>query len=158
MIARVSTEKKCWGSVAHVFHSLEAATSFLNVDAGWQCSRHYHKHRANQFFVISGRIIVEEWAETLPGKRHVMVLGPGMSCVVQNMNWHRFKVLDSGSMVEVYWSDRIEFIVRLDDIVRYDVGGKFNLEEYKDVKDGDDFFVDDDQFFPAIEDDYHGDA
>ena len=55
-------ELKCWGRVMHVFSSPEVAMSYLEVEKGWQCSRHMHEERANGFMVLSGRIEIDIWS------------------------------------------------------------------------------------------------
>jgi len=116
----VNREEKCWGSVIHVFASERAATSCLWVKAGFQCSRHYHEDRANQFTVMSGRIKVEEWPRE--GGVTTTMLSEGETHTVPSGRVHRFRVLESGQVVEVYYPDN-GGTVRLDDIVRLDEGG-----------------------------------
>lgn len=113
-------EKKCWGECAHVFASDHAAVSHLLVRMGYRCSRHVHKHRANAFNVLSGEILVEEWG---PGLRAETIrLIPGRSHTVPSGVLHRFRVVKSGEVIEVYWPDN-GGVVRLDDIERLDHGG-----------------------------------
>jgi len=113
-------EDKVWGKVTHLFQSDYAAVSYLEVQAGFQCSRHIHYWRANQFSVVSGRIIVEEW---VGGLLHSINLNPGESYTVISRIPHRFRVKESGVVIEVYWPDRPDGKVLLDDIVRFNVGG-----------------------------------
>ena len=113
---------KVWGEVAHVFCSEHAAVSVLRVKKGFRCSRHYHRQRVNQFTVISGRVIIEHWTlgKMDLGKRE---LGPGESMEVDAGIEHRFCVVESGEMVEVYWPAYVGAKVSIDDIERIDVGG-----------------------------------
>ena len=113
---------KCWGRVQHIFASPHAAVSCLEVTAGWRCSCHRHKHRANMFAVQEGRIVVEDWRDGFLGRKHVRLLGPGDVCSVPSGVWHRFRVLVSGRVIEVYWADGGEE-VSADDIERRDEGG-----------------------------------
>jgi mannose-6-phosphate isomerase-like protein (cupin superfamily) len=113
-------ELKCWGDVAHIFVSDRAAVSHLRVDRGFRCSRHYHRERANQFAVISGRIIVEEWEDNAIVETSLCA---GQSYTVPSGRIHRFRVCESGELIEVYWPDD-GGTVRLDDIVRLDEGGR----------------------------------
>jgi len=112
-------EEKCWGEVWHLFHSEHAAVSYLKLNAGFRCSRHYHAERANQFVVISGRIMVE-WGTEL---ECCTELGPDEAFTVPSKILHRFRVLESGVVIEVYWPDVPGGKVRQDDIVRFDEGG-----------------------------------
>jgi mannose-6-phosphate isomerase-like protein (cupin superfamily) len=112
-------EQKIWGEVSHFFASDHAAVSHLRVKAGYQCSRHIHLQRANMFSVLSGQLIIEEWRPKL----WFFHLVPGESHTVPSGILHRFRVLESGEVIEVYWPDR-GGIVLLDDIQRLDEGGR----------------------------------
>ena len=114
-------EEKVWGSVAHLFLNDRVAISHLRVNAGFRCSRHYHRQRANQFSVLSGRIAVDEF--DCFGVDHSTVLGPGESFTVPSGIVHQFRVLEVGEVVEVYWADRVGGSVDQYDIVRLDEGG-----------------------------------
>ena len=120
-------EIKCWGRVEHLFHSEHAAVSLLEIKKGGYTSIHYHRQRVNQFTVISGRVIIEHWTlgKMDLGKRE---LGPGESMEVDAGIEHRFCVVESGEMVEVYWPAYVGAKVSIDDIERIDVGGMFNGE------------------------------
>ena len=114
-------EKKCWGEVWHLFVSEHAAVSYLKLNKGFRCSQHHHEERANQFVVISGRIVVEEFSHgTTPTE---VRLGSDHSYIVPSGIKHRFRVLESGQVVEIYWPDVHGGKVRQDDIVRFDEGG-----------------------------------
>jgi len=118
-------EQKIWGTVRHLFAASNAAVSYLEVKAGFRCSRHKHMHRANLFAVVDGEIMVEEWAADMldqPDDEHLRRtrLCSGEVLVVPSGVLHRFRVVESGHVVEVYWPD---MGVDLDDIERLDVGG-----------------------------------
>jgi mannose-6-phosphate isomerase-like protein (cupin superfamily) len=112
-------EPKCWGEVWHLFASDHAAVSHLKLNAGFQCSRHYHEHRVNQFAVLSGKIAVDEW---FGDEVRTIELTPGRFHTVYSLVIHRFRVLESGEIVEVYYPDN-DGQVRINDIVRLDEGG-----------------------------------
>jgi len=115
-------ETKCWGAVQHIFCSDHAAVSVLQVNKGYRSSRHYHRQRVNQFTVISGHVIIEQWTmgKTELGKTE---LGPGESLEIDAGIEHRFRVVESGEMVEVYYPAYVGAKVSIDDIERIDVGG-----------------------------------
>ena len=122
-------EEKCWGEVLHCFHNPQASVSYLKVQAGYRCSRHYHWDRANDFIVISGQIMIETWGlgslvgehTTTSPKTELLV--PGDTHSIPSKLLHRFNVIESGEVIEVYWADH-GGVVSIDDIVRIDVGGK----------------------------------
>jgi hypothetical protein len=80
------------------------------------------------FAVQEGIVVVEFWE----GDNKVFnVLGRNDVLVVPSMIWHRFRVLRTGRMVEVYWADQ-GGEVNKDDIIREDVGGLDDLEKLKE--------------------------
>ena len=125
-MSELKWEKKCWGKVLHVFKSSNAAVSHLKINRGFRCSKHKHKFRANLFAVVTGVVLIEEWVvddEDWDGSEHRETsLQSGQVYVVPSGVWHRFRVIESGTMVEVYWPVRDGF-VSMDDIVRMDEGG-----------------------------------
>ena len=115
-------ENKCWGRVLHTFHSSDIAMSYLETKKGFQCSCHCHKDRINFFLCVEGSIVVRKWLSTnLKGPSSKRQLWPGGSMSVGCSIFHQFEVVESGKVVEVYWSGNGP--VRLDDIVRLNVGG-----------------------------------
>lgn len=116
-------EKKEWGKVNHSFLSDQFAVSRLEVVAGTRCSRHTHKKRANLFFVFSGCLLIQEWSPHNMEMSFDTQLPPGGVHIVHSGILHRFCVIESGKVLETYWSDDIEGVVSLDDIDRLDEGG-----------------------------------
>jgi len=114
-------EDKIWGKTLHLFYSPYAGVSYLKVEKDSWCSRHIHKERANIFISISAILEVEE--QDLDGNETITLLEPGDSYEVPSGVLHRFKVLESGDVVEIYHADR-GGIVSFEDIHRKDVGGK----------------------------------
>ena len=112
--------KKVWGWVWHLFASPHAAVSYLSLRSGFQCSRHHHRDRVNMFALISGQVLIEEWPT---GGIYICTqLHPGGTHQIPAGIDHRFRVIEDGEMIEVYWP--VEgATVRLDDIVRLDEGG-----------------------------------
>lgn len=122
-IAQQITEDKVWGQVAHLFHADHCAVSYLEVRAFYRCSKHVHHWRANQFSVIRGKIVVEEFDPTNLELVKSVPLLPGQTYTVSSGVPHRFRVIDTGVVIEVYWPDMVGGAVLLDDIERFDEGG-----------------------------------
>ena len=117
----VALETKVWGAARHAFESAFCAVSVLYTEAGGYCSRHLHRDRVNRFLVVSGAIDVVRYE---PGGRVESSrerLHAGDVADVPAGELHRFEVIESGIVVEVYWPAAT---VRQDDIVRVDTGGK----------------------------------
>ena len=124
--AVIQWEEKVWGRVAHLFVSEFAATSLLEVMANSWCSIHYHEYRANAFAVQSGRIVVDYWPRNFYAEAPIesVELGAGESIQIPSMVVHRFRVLESGLVVETYWPDTMIRQVTIEDIVRFNEGGR----------------------------------
>jgi mannose-6-phosphate isomerase-like protein (cupin superfamily) len=115
-------ETKVWGSVRHLFDG-PVSVSVLRVEAGAYCSTHYHRHRFNHFLVVSGALDVVIFNEKLEEIKRVRVPAKS-SFAVSTEVIHRFEVIESGHVVETYWTKDGQD-TRLDDIARLAEGGKF---------------------------------
>jgi len=116
-------EEKCWGRVQHIFANPYAAVSKLEVEAGWMCSRHLHQFRFNMFAMTSGIILVEHCRG--PGSVILRtLLRAGETLTVSPGDLHRFRVVEGGSLVEVYWPKDPTHPCDSNDIKRLDVGGR----------------------------------
>ena len=113
----MTKEKKVWGTAQHFPCSHACGVSVLEVEQGGYCSWHYHNERVNRFIVHSGRIVVE--VKTPSGGRNEFELAAGGWHDVQPRDLHRFRVLEPGVVVEVYFAPAIS----MSDIVRMDTGG-----------------------------------
>lgn len=125
-------ERKIWGSVLHVFSSDHASVSCLQVEADYRCSCHHHQYRANQFVLLDGCICIEQWNQGLALPSRIKILQPGNTHIVPSLIWHRFRVIASGRLIEVYWADA-GGTVSMDDIVRNDEGGKDDFDGLKEL-------------------------
>jgi mannose-6-phosphate isomerase-like protein (cupin superfamily) len=122
-------ERKAWGEVNHLVINEAVALSDLRVLSGTRCSLHMHRERANLFWVRSGRLVIEERAVP-DGQPSFVLLVAGDIYTVPSMRWHRFRVIEGGHIVEVYWPEnggRVYF----DDIHRHDVGGEDDLADLR---------------------------
>ena len=113
-------ERKVWGRVMHVFASPRAAVSYLAVEAGSWCSRHYHQDRTNVFVSITAILEIKEWG---PWGERSRLVKPGSSYTVPAGILHQFHVLQDGEVIEIYYAEH-GGNVRLDDIHRLDEGGR----------------------------------
>lgn len=114
-------EEKVWGKVWHLFAADYAAVSILEVKAGFRCSKHLHHERDNMFAVQNGLVLVEWFLGDYVTRK--AWLGPGDHYTVSSGIWHRFRVAEPGTMVEIYWPNTPDGRCRIDDITRADEGG-----------------------------------
>lgn len=115
-------EAKCWGMVRHIFASPHAAVSHLLVKRRTRCSWHFHQYRVNLFYVLSGEIVVE-WKHDDYDHCRIRLKARDV-CSVPPSVPHRFRVVEDGELIEIYWPERPSDAVTLDDIHRLDVGGE----------------------------------
>ena len=118
-------EKKCWGRAWHRFNDKHLNESLLEVNKGWQCSIHWHTNRWNCFTCIDAIIGVEDFgpAKHKPTLVSTHIIKEGDSFLVQPERWHRFYTIQSGRLVEIYWTTNGQDC-EIDDINRWDIGGK----------------------------------
>jgi len=99
--------KKNWGEVTEIFRNDSCSVSVLHINAGGECSYHFHRSKYNKFYVISGKITI--WAhgfEKTLLTDAVLEIPPGTI--------HYFKALEESVVIETtFVKDDIEDIVRL---------------------------------------------
>jgi len=122
-LAQPLWESKCWGKVWHRFNDTLLNESLLQVNKGFRCSIHYHQYRFNCFINISAVLQIDtfEMIDATPIIQSSKILNAGESLVIKPKVWHCFRVLESGTVAELYWASVGP--CRIDDIVRYDIGG-----------------------------------
>lgn len=110
---------KVWGSTTCLFAHAGVEVHRVRIKAGYQCSRHWHKQRANQFYVISGQLVIHTHKDGLDDKT---VLGPGQYTVINPGDRHQFEAVKDTDALEIYWQGDFP----PDDIIRETQGGKKN--------------------------------
>jgi len=119
-------EEKCWGRAWHRFYDEHLGESLLEVNKGWQCSIHWHADRWNSFISTNAVLEIECFGscKNEPSLETSTILEPGNSFAVMPKIWHRFRVLESGKIIETYWTNDGS-LCKFDDIIRWDEGGVF---------------------------------
>lgn len=113
-------EQKCWGTTEEVIWSPVMSVHRCEVNRGGYCSWHHHRHRVNLFICETADIVVQY--TLVPGDQPVIHhIPPGHTYQILPTMDHRFIVLGSGLLWEVYWPLPGRPFER-DDIVRYDTG------------------------------------
>jgi hypothetical protein len=98
--------EKAWGKVWNKFADDITNESLLYVKADHQSSIHFHNEKWNCFICMDATIVVEEFI-TEAGENKVAsstLMNPGDSHVVPPKKLHRFYVVKSGRVLEIYWS------------------------------------------------------
>lgn len=107
---------KIWGETIEIFNKNNVSFHRIKINKGSCCSKHYHDHKHNIFFVESGKIKIQEWKNEYDLVDET-ILNSGELCSVPPKNYHRFIGLENSIVYEIYY-------VELDqeDIFREDVG------------------------------------
>lgn len=116
-------EPKVWGWACHLQDG-DLLLSMLKVNVGFRCSTHKHEHRWNQFHVVSGKLVVDlfRMVNGVPERVDWVLMFPGDSYTVTAGQYHCFRVIESGYVVETYGCDD-GTVPDVNDIVRFDEGG-----------------------------------
>lgn len=120
---------KVWGKTRELIDSPFYSRHELEVVAGGYCSLHFHRDRANRFYVKSGAIEIVEMFGPFSARTR---LGPENTYDVPSLVPHMFIVLENGLVFEEYYPDR-GGKVRRDDIVRLIEGGKLDPARLGDL-------------------------
>lgn len=85
---------KCWGRNTEIFKNDSASVNFLELIKGGVCSWHFHRHKSNTFYLISGKVLIKtEHNET--------ILEPGNSILVEAPLKHQFEALEDSNLLEI---------------------------------------------------------
>jgi mannose-6-phosphate isomerase-like protein (cupin superfamily) len=112
----MNKQGKIWGYTQELFTKNNVSIHRIKINKDSCCSKHYHQHKHNIFYVESGKILVKEWKREYDLLDET-VLEAGQMCSVPPMNYHKFVGLEDSVVYEIYYVD-------LDntDIIREDVG------------------------------------
>ncbi len=108
---------KVWGETSLIFAKNNVEIHRLQTKKDGYCSKHKHKHKYNRFYVESGIIEVHVQKNDYD-LIDVTTLLPGESTTVKPGEYHWFKVINSGVLYEIYWTE-----LDSSDIERETVGG-----------------------------------
>lgn len=120
----VSHRNKPWGVNRHLLSLPGLELHHATIEPGGYSSKHYHAHKDNHFYVISGRLTVEfYYSDVNDAPLASQELGRGEQLVMRAGLWHRFvnHGPDAVELVETYWASPEK---SHEDIVRADTGGR----------------------------------
>lgn len=109
---------KIWGST----RPIEINSSFefhrAEIKAGYQCSKHLHRHKWNGFYLESGLLEIHAWKNDYD-LVDITILRPGDYTRVAPGEKHLFLCREDSVLFELYWVE-----LNTNDIVRDNVGGE----------------------------------
>lgn len=121
-IKKIEVEKKLWGETRFVRRSHNNLLFHASIKAGGYSSKHFHERRINDFYVVSGTLLIRTYVNPDMGVLETFRLEPGMSVSVAPQVWHAFYALTDVELIETY-AARNPLDLSRDDIVRHDEGG-----------------------------------
>lgn len=112
----MNKQGKIWGSTYEIFNKHNVSIHRIEINKGACCSKHYHQHKHNIFYVESGKIKIQEWKNDY-NLVDETILSTGEMCAVPPKNYHRFVGIEDSIVYEIYCVE-----LESNDIIREDVG------------------------------------
>lgn len=108
---------KIWGLTEELFDKNNVSIHRIEANAGFMCSKHFHAHKHNVFFVEKGMLKIEVWQKDYDLVDET-IISDGQSTSVPPGLQHRFSAIEDTIAFEIYY-------VELDnnDIFRQNTGG-----------------------------------
>lgn len=107
---------KIWGQTQPIETNNFFEFHRIQTKAGFQCSKHLHKHKWNGFHVESGVLEIHVWKSY--NLVDITVLKAGDYTKVAPGEYHKFVCIEDAVCFELYWAQFDH-----DDIERETVGG-----------------------------------
>jgi len=108
----MNKEKKSWGLTQQILKYNNVSIHRIEIFKDNFCSKHYHDHKYNLFYIENGSIKIEEWNNNLDQVKETILL-TGDQYIVPPKNYHRFIALEDSVVYEIYYTE-----LRDDDIIR----------------------------------------
>jgi quercetin dioxygenase-like cupin family protein len=113
----MNKQGKIWGFTQEIFSKNNVSIHRIKINKNSCCSKHYHEHKFNVFYVESGKILIQEWKKEY-NLIDETVLTTGEMCSVPPGNWHKFIGIEDSIVYEIYFISELNS----NDIIREDVG------------------------------------
>jgi mannose-6-phosphate isomerase-like protein (cupin superfamily) len=109
---------KIWGSTQCIFNKNNVSIYRIAINKNAKCSKHYHLHKFNTFFIESGVLKISIYQKDYPLVDET-ILKSGDSTTVKPGLFHIFEALEDTIAYEIYYTELNE-----DDIFRENCGSK----------------------------------
>ena len=109
---------KVWGSTVKIFDLNNISIHRINVNKNSCCSKHYHDHKYNLFYIEQGKLLIRHWQNDYDLIDET-ILESGEQCIIPPKHFHQFIGLEDTIAYEIYYTKLEE-----DDIVRENCGSK----------------------------------
>lgn len=115
-------QKKAWGTTQPVVRAPHCEAHVLIVEQGGYCSVHYHEHREQYIFVVSG-LVQFRLFDVAGRETHRLLFGSGAKIECDPQVRHQFFAETDCILVEIYRPSEPQETLRHEDIVRLSEGG-----------------------------------
>lgn len=107
---------KIWGNTESIFDKNNVSVHRIQANKGYMCSKHYHLHKHNMFYVEKGMLKIEVWQNDYDLVDETIITD-GQSTSVSPGLQHRFSALEDTIAFEIYFVE-----LNNDDIIRENCG------------------------------------
>jgi quercetin dioxygenase-like cupin family protein len=94
---------KVWGTTECIFDKNNVSIHRIEIKKGGVCSKHYHEHKYNTFFVEDGKLKISIW-QTDYDLVDETILTSGDSTNIQPKLIHQFLALEDTIAYEIYYT------------------------------------------------------
>lgn len=91
---------KIWGVTSEIFTNDSTSIHRIEINKNQKCSKHFHEHKYNMFFVETGKIIVYRWEQDAVISS---LLKSEESLIISPKIWHQFEALEDSIVYEIYY-------------------------------------------------------
>lgn len=107
---------KIWGNTQEIFQLNNISINRIEINQGASCSKHYHEHKYNMFYIESGTLKIDVWQKDYD-LIDSTIISNGESSIVKPKLFHRFIALEDTIAYEIYYT-----LLEDNDITREDCG------------------------------------
>ena len=107
---------KIWGNTSCIFTKNNVSVHRIVVNKGAKCSKHYHLHKFNTFFIESGCLKISVWQKDYDLIDET-IINVGDSTTVKPGLFHSFEAMEDTIAYEIYHTELNE-----EDIFRENCG------------------------------------
>jgi quercetin dioxygenase-like cupin family protein len=93
---------KVWGTTQCIFKHNNVSIHRIDIKKGGTCSKHYHLHKYNRFFVENGNLKILVWQKDYDLVDET-ILSPGQSTEIKPGLFHQFVALEDTIAYEIYY-------------------------------------------------------
>lgn len=117
----IEKHEKVWGSEEWIVNNDKYCGKILNLNEGYRCSVHHHKKKHETFYILSGKVLMEN-----NGEARIMTSGDVQ--VIELFQKHRFSGMELSKIIE--FSTHHEE----NDSYRETQSGKIPADEFLELK------------------------